>query len=333
MTTNGLTSRERVWRALRFEPVDRIPIENSFGGGLEQRYPTDVARPPCRYPAGRSWGIENVKGRRMDIWGCIWESGEDGVCGEVKESPLQADWGGLDAFQPPWEVLDGADLSGVNAACAASSRFMLPMWGDLSNSPFERMQHLRGTEQLLMDLADLEPELYRLRDLVHAYFMRQVEMWCRTDVDAIHIADDWGTQRSLLISPGLWREFFKPLYRDYCRVAHAHGKAVLMHSDGYIIDIIPDLIEVGINAVNAQLFCMPIETLAERFAGKICFWGEIDRQRLMPNGTTDEIRQAVRRVAAAMLRDRRTGVVGQCFDGKGHRSENIEAVFDEWSRV
>ena len=53
----------------------------------------------------------------------------------------------------------------------------------------------------------------------------------------------------------------------------------------------------------------------------------------MPNGTTDEIRQAVRRVAAAMLRDRRTGVVGQCFDGKGHRSENIEAVFDEWSRV
>jgi hypothetical protein len=321
MKTIGLTSRERVWRALRFQEVDRIPIENSFGGELELRYPADVARPPCRYPSGRSWGVENVKGRRMDIWGCVWESGEDGVCGEVKQSPLQTDWTGLDQYQPPWEVLDGADLSQVNSACAASTRFMLPMWGDLGNSPFERMQHLRGTEQLLMDLADLEPELYRLRDLVHAYFMRQVAMWCRTDVDAIHLADDWGTQRLLLISPALWREFFKPLYRDYCRVAHAHGKAVLMHSDGYIIDIIPDLIEIGINAVNAQLFCMPIETLAERFAGKICFWGEIDRQRLMPNGTTDEIRQAVRRVAAAMLRDRRTGVVGQRFDGKGHRRE------------
>jgi hypothetical protein len=313
--------------------VDRIPIENSFGGDLEIRYPSDVARPPYRYPAGKSWGVENVKGRRMDIWGCVWEAGEDGVCGEVKESPLQGDWSGLDKFQPPWEVLDGADLSQVNAACAASTKFMIPMWADLIANPFERMQHLRGTEQLLMDLADMEPEVCRLRDMVHEYFLRQVEMLCRTDVDAIHIADDWGTQRSLLIFPELWRRFFKPLYRDYCRAAHDRGKAVLMHSDGYIVDIIPDLIEVGIDAVNAQLFCMPIETVAERFAGKICFWGEIDRQRLLPYGTPGEVRQAVRRVAAAFLKHKRTGVVGQCFEGKGHRQENIEAVYDEWSKV
>jgi hypothetical protein len=149
----------------------------------------------------------------------------------------------------------------------------------------------------------------------------------------VHIADDWGAQQSLLISPVLWRAFFKPLYKDYCDLAHAHGKFVLMHSDGYIADIIPDLIEIGVNAVNAQLFCMPIEELAAKFAGRICFWGEIDRQRLLTSGTPQEVRAAVRRVAGAFLKHKRTGIVGQCFDGKGHLPANLEAVYDEWSRV
>jgi len=328
-----MTSRERVRRALTFEEVDRIPIENSFGGELERRFPSDVARPPFHYPAGRSWGVENQQGWRMDIWGCVWEAGEDGVCGEVKDPPFKSDWSALRSYQPPWEVLQGADLSQVNAACAASDRFMIPMWGDLIANPFERMQHLRGSEQLYLDLAHLEPELYRLRDMVHEYFLKQVEMWAKTDVDGIHLADDWGAQRALLISPALWRQFFKPLYRDYCNVAHAHGKLVLMHSDGYIAALLPDLIEVGVNAIDSQLFCMPIEDLAEKFAGRICFWGEIDRQRLLTSGTPDEVRAAVRRVAAAFLKNKRTGIVGQCFDGKGHRPENIEAVYDEWSKV
>lgn len=318
---------------MTFEEVDRIPIENSFGGELERRFPSDVARPPFHYPAGRSWGVENQQGCRMDIWGCVWEAGEDGVCGEVKDPPFKSDWSALRSYQPPWEVLQGADLSQVNAACAASDRFMIPMWGDLIANPFERMQHLRGSEQLYLDLAHLEPELYRLRDMVHEYFLKQVEMWAKTDVDGIHLADDWGAQRALLISPALWRQFFKPLYRDYCNVAHAHGKLVLMHSDGYIAALLPDLIEVGVNAINSQLFCMPIEDLAEKFAGRICFWGEIDRQRLLTSGTPDEVRAAVRRVAAAFLKNKRTGIVGQCFDGKGHRPENIEAVYDEWSKV
>jgi uroporphyrinogen decarboxylase len=327
-----VTSRERVKRALQFEVVDRIPIHNNFVE-LQQKYPSDVAAPPYSYPPGKSWGVEGKKGRRMDIWGCVWEAGEDDVCGEVKEPILKDDdWGKLKAFKPPWEVLEGADLSQVNPACAVSEKFMISMWESMPNL-FERMQHLRGTEQLYMDLAYLEPEVYLLRDMVHEYYMKQLEMWVKTDVDAIHIADDWGAQRSLLISPTLWKTFFKPLYKDYCDLAHAHGKLVLMHSDGYIADIIPDLIEIGVDAINAQLFCMPIEELAGKFAGQICFWGEIDRQRLLTFGTPQEVRAAVRRVAAAFLKNKRTGIVGQCFQGKNHRIENCEAVYDEWSKI
>ncbi|MBU4200369.1 MAG: methyltransferase [Verrucomicrobia bacterium] len=327
-----MTSNERVRRVLTFEEVDRIPIENGFEGELQRKYPSDVAVPPYRYPAGKSWGEENKKGSRMDIWGCLWEAGEDGVCGEVKDAPLRAGWEGLKNFRPPWGVLEGADLSPVNPACAESEQFMISMWDSMPN-PFERMQHLRGSEQLFLDLAYLEPEIYQLRDMLHEYFLKQMAMWAETDIDAVHISDDWGAQQSLLISPDLWRTFFKPLYRDYCDAAHAHGKYVLMHSDGYIRDIIPDLIEIGVNAINAQLFCMPIEALAEEFAGRICFWGEIDRQRLLTSATPQEVREAVRRVAGAFLKRKRTGIVGQCFWGKDHRIENCEAVYDEWSKV
>lgn len=134
-----------------------------------------------------------------------------------------------------------------------------------------------------------------MRDMVHEYFLKQEELWVQAEVDAIHIADDWGTQQSLLISPDMWREYFKPCYREYCEMAHRHGKLVLMHSDGYILDILDDLVEIGVDAVNSQLQCMKLADL-ERFRGNIAFLGEIDRQYLLPFGTSEENRAAVQSI-------------------------------------
>ncbi|MDX2109508.1 MAG: hypothetical protein SFY80_04630 [Verrucomicrobiota bacterium] len=78
---------------------------------------------------------------------------------------------------------------------------------------------------------------------------------------------------------------------------------------------------------------MPIEKLAEMHAGQICLWGEIDRQWTLTYGSTDDARAAVRRVARAFLRDKRTGVVGYCAGGKGHKLENLDAVYNEWGTI
>ena len=114
--------------------------------------------------------------------------------------------------------------------------------------------------------------------------------------------DDWGSQRSLLISPAMWRTYFKPMYRDYVQIAHAAGKKFFMHSDGHILAIYPDLIEIGVDALNSQIFCMGVEQLAP-FAGKITFWGEIDRQHLLAFATPDEVESGgapgVRRISGA----------------------------------
>lgn len=92
--------------------------------------------------------------------------------------------------------------------------------------------------------------------------------------------DDWGSMHSLLVSPDMWRARFQPLYEDYIRIAHDAGKKVfMMHSDGNITAIYEDLVEMGVDALNSQLFCMDIEELGRRFKGRITFWGEIDRQQ------------------------------------------------------
>ena len=148
-------------------------------------------------------------------------------------------------------------------------------------------------------------------------------------MDALFVGDDWGSQNSLLISPQLWRRLFKPLYADYARIAHDAGKKLFMHSDGFILDIYEDLIEIGVDALNSQLFCMDIEAIGQRFAGRITFWGEMDRQYVLPFGTLDEVRAAVRRIVKNLYRPE-GGVIAQFEMTGGANLENAEAVFQAW---
>jgi len=157
----------------------------------------------------------------------------------------------------------------------------------------------------------------------------ELEFWVSTDVDAISFMDDWGSQNQLLIDPATWREIFKPLYKQFCDLARAHGKFVFMHSDGNIQSIYPDLIEIGVNAVNSQLFCMDMAELARIAKGKITFWGEIDRQYAMAFGTEEEVQQAVQRVRTS-LGDSKGGVIAQCEWGKDNSRENVETVMQSW---
>ncbi|MHB9035754.1 MAG: uroporphyrinogen decarboxylase family protein [Armatimonadota bacterium] len=335
-----MTSRERVINTLNHHPVDRAP-RNLWAlagvrdhrqdevAGLQERFPMDFAPPTHSYGAAkRARGVPCEVGEYTDEWGCVWHVGERGVIGEVKECPLTK-WPSLDHYELPWEILDNADFSEVNKSCAESDLFMI---AGTHVRPFERMQFLRGTENLFMDLAYGVPEVYRLRDMLHEFFLKNIYMWAKTDVDGIVFLDDWGSQTSLLISPVQWREFFKPLYKDYCDMIHSAGKKAFFHSDGQISSIYPDLIEIGVDAVNSQLFCMDIEELGKNYGGKITFWGEIDRQNVLPFGTTEDVRAAVRRVRAALDKGK-GGVIAQCEWGLDTPVENVAAVFDEWSKA
>lgn len=333
-----MNSRQRVIKALNFEEVDRLPRSLWRLPGVEmfrkdelnevlEKYQEDFSAPVYSYGKGkRCKGNQFTVGEYTDAWGCVWHAAEPGVAGEVKEYPL-IDWSNLDSYQIPWELLDEADLTKVNESCAKSDKFVLV---GTETRPFERMQFLRGTENLFMDLAYGDSEVYKLRDMLHEFYIKEMKMWAETDVDGVSFMDDWGSQNSLLISPTLWRKFYKPLYKEYCDILHSKGKYVFMHSDGNIESIYPDLVEIGVDAMNSQLFCMNIEKLGSQYSGKIAFWGEIDRQNILPFGTQLDVRNAVDRVARALIKDKRTGVISQCEWGTKDPKENIMAVFEQW---
>jgi hypothetical protein len=336
-----LDSRERVFRCLEFRRPDRAP-RNLWAlpwvgqyaaeplAALQREFPDDFTGPGAVLgPGDRRRGQEARKGTYTDDWGCVWVAGEDGVIGEVKR-PLLADWAALDSFRPPYEILERADWDAANRAQAANlagpRRFML---AGTSVRPFERMQFLRGSENLFVDLAYGTAEVRRLRDRVHEFYLKELQGWVRTDVDGISFMDDWGSQKTLLISPAMWRDLFKPLYKEYGDLIRAAGKKVFFHSDGHIMAIYEDLIELGVDAVNSQLFCMDIEELGRRHRGRITFWGEMDRQQVLPFGSVEDVRRAVGRIRRA-LETPDGGTIAQCEWGARNPPENVRAVFAAW---
>lgn len=337
-----MTSRQRVLRALNFDHPDRVPRQLwTLPGGFEgepgrreaieamlRRWPQDIGWPSVPgLPRGRlERGDRYAPGASVDRWGCVFVNIQPGVHGEVKD-PILADWSRLEDLRTPEETL-ALPVESINAFCRATDRFILAGGARL----FERIQFLRGSENVFMDLAEDAPELHELLRIVHDFNCREMEAWAATDVDGLFFLDDWGSQRSLLIDPGLWRRLFKPCYADYVRIAHDAGKKIFMHSDGWIFDLYEELIEIGIDAINSQLFCMPIEEIGRRFAGRITFWGEIDRQHLLPFGTPDEIAAAMARLERTIYRPE-GGVIAQFEMGPGARMDNMRQIWQAWDDI
>ena len=333
-----MNSRELVIKTLNFDSPQRIPRQCWLLPWAQERYPEASSRLATDFPddilplAGiytkplKSSGDRYAKGYYTDEWGCRFKNIQSGLIG-VPSEPLIGRWDQIDLLVPPEEML-AVDIKHVNALCRSTDKFTY------SNSwirPFERYQFIRTTELAMMDIALDAPEMKIMIDKIHDHYLKEVEAWAKTEIDAIGIMDDWGMQNGLIVSPDYFRKYYKPLYTEYAEIAHDYGKFVFMHSDGNITGIIPDLIEAGIDAINSQLFCMNIEELGSKFRGKITFWGEIDRQNILPNGDRLEIENAVKRIYDNLWS--KGGVIGQCEFGPAAKPENIFYVFEAWNKI
>ncbi len=337
------TSRDLVRRSLRFEGPARVPrdlwtlpwAEQHYPGDLAEirrRYPPDIVKAPCvNSPSRRLRGDPYTPGLYTDEWGCTFVNIQAGAIGEVRE-PLVNSAGHWDRVEPPYEILPSDPRSardGISRFCAGTEMFVL---AEACPRPWERYQFLRGTLNAMMDMGAMDEASRILLRRIHEYYLKELEFWVLTDVDGVQFMDDWGAQNRLLISPRLWREVFKPLYREYADLAHSRGKFIFMHSDGNIEEIFPDLAEIGIDAVNSQLFCMDLGKVRSAARGRLTFWGEIDRQHILPSGDPAVGRKAVRRVAEALY-DPAGGVIAQLEFGLAANPEVVAAVYDEWEKV
>jgi hypothetical protein len=331
--------RDLVRNTLEFSSRERIPRQAWILPWAEKQHPDTVRQLQNRFPADITWapalytdppkttGDRYSTGEYIDEWGCKFANIQEGIIGSVVE-PLIKTWGNLEDFQPPRETLS-VDAEAVNAFCHETDKFVLSCFPGIR--PFERLQFIRTMEQALIDLITDPPGLAILLESIHGHYCKEVETWAKTEVDGIMLMDDWGTQQGLLVSPDIFHRIYKPMYREYADIAHQFGKYVFIHSDGNIVDIIADLIDIGIDALNSQLFCMDVENLGRQFRGQLTFWGEIDRQHLLPFGTREEIERAVHRIYDNLYAN--GGIIAQCEFGLGANPDNVMTVFETWDAI
>jgi uroporphyrinogen decarboxylase len=113
-------------------------------------------------------------------------------------------------------------------------------------------------------------------------------------VDGGYFGDDYGAQKSLIMSPASWRRLIKPRLARLFAPFRERGLPVLMHSDGQIQKILPDLVEIGLTVLNpAQPEALDHTWLREQFGGALAFYGGISTQTTLPHGSPADVAQAV----------------------------------------
>ena len=307
----ALTQRGNYLRNASFQNPDYMPvaihISNASWDQWRDEMEDVVARHPKLWPdfekGKRDWdhfdfGPAHTKGVPFkDSWGCVWESDVNGIEGVVRESPLE-NWDRWASWQAPDPLETGdrgpADWEGVRRDMAArKERGELGEGGLPHGFMFMRLTYVRGFENMMIDMATEEPMLWELIDAIYEHNRVIVDQFLAMDVDMMGIGEDLGSQTASIISPEMFRKYCKPTYEKLLAPCRERGMHVMMHSDGYIMDLIDDLMMSGVTIINPQDLCNGVEALRDEFKGKVCIRLDVDRQTVVPFGTPQEIRELV----------------------------------------
>lgn len=306
----ALTPRERVLAQIRHQETDHVPYtlgwEGDVGERLDAYFGTtgwrDVLDNAIRHVPGANLVVdESVKPLSTDAFGSIWRT--DRRPFHLEQPVLaQPSLAGLafpavkDCFAPGWEA------EARQSIAAQQGYFLVTGFGF---GLFERTWTLRGFDGALMDAAG-DPDFYdELVERCAEHQMAVMERLLALPVDGIMFSDDWGYQRGVLLGVERWRRFIKPrLARMYERV-HACGKYTLSHCCGSVVEIIPDLIEIGLDvleSVQPEAEGMDPYALKRRYGQDITFWGGLGSQSTIPFGTPAQIKAEVARLSVEMGR-------------------------------
>lgn len=239
--------------------------------------------------------VRHFMGEREDLseWGFVWER-QDNTIGQPREE-LISDWSDFSTLKKP-DAYDKSRFAQVEAIRSqfGEDRYYL---ASLVLTGFTIMTFLRGFENTMSDFYENPIESEKLADVVFGFEEDVIRQLKDYGFNGVAFFDDWGTQTNLIISPKMWREFFKPRYKRQFDLAHKYGLDVYFHCCGYIYDIIPDLIEIGVDMLNlSQPNIFNIEKLGEDFGGKVCFVCPVSYQTTSLSGKKEDIYADVKRL-------------------------------------
>ncbi len=332
-----ISSKERVLKSLNFQGPDRVPLDiggtnvTSFHIEIEKKlknylnitggesplsshkmkavipdekllnYFGSDTRCICLHES-RPWEKRD-DGTWVDEWGIGFKESPDGYYYEFISHPLMdAEISDIESY--PWpDPYSEKRIEGLKERAAGLSREYCVVLEGTREPIFGLATWLRGYEQFLMDLvmnkvfvSALLERLFEFWKSCLGFVLREIGSY----IDVIKIADDLGTQTGLLISPSTYRQLVKPYHTKLFNFIKEQGDfKLLLHSDGAVRDIIPDLIEIGVDALNPiqpNIPGMDPESLKSEFGKNLAFWGGgIDTQSTLSFGTSDEVKKEVKK--------------------------------------
>ncbi|MCL2405333.1 MAG: hypothetical protein FWC92_07280 [Defluviitaleaceae bacterium] len=272
---------ERLLKAINYNYPDEIPVSCNVLPAAWIHYGQELINLVKDYPdlIPNVPQLDNIiipetyqLGTHVDEWGCEWSNVDLGMEAIVTSHPL-----------PNREDIRSLKIPG-NRDGRMPHGFM-----------YLRLLDLRGFEEAMIDFAEECDELQMLIDKVTEYNCRQVEVILadKKQGDITWFGDDLGMQHGIAIGADKWRKYLKPAFSRIYAPIKAKGCYVYMHTDGYILDIMPDIVECGVDIINPQCGANGIENLARVCKGKIPLDLDLDRQ-FFPVATPSQIDDHVR---------------------------------------
>jgi len=314
--------RDRILMALNHEQPDRCPMQISFtpefalrlrenlgmlgqdphnphGGG--NPYDLEMALDEDMLLTSVGWANSYYMGEDYtDEWGIAWKAKEYttkfgvGKYTEIVAHPL-ADDAAIDSYQPPDPTRPELYREAERVLKAHKNEYWIV--GVTVTTIFETAWALRGLEKMITDFVINRELAERILQIPYQYHLTAAKKLVEMGVDMIWTGDDVGTQHGMLMSPKMWRQFFKPKMANFIASLKAINPKVKVayHSDGDVYPIIPELIEIGLDILNPiQPACMDPAQLKKEFGKNLCFWGSIDEQYTLPFGSPAEVEKEIR---------------------------------------
>lgn len=226
-----------------------------------------------------------------DQFGVVWSTSEIDRGSPIGPPLKEPDLSHYRFPEPtdPWRFEDMAEWCEKNKA-----HYTVIFVGDL----WERATFMRGMEDLLLDTM-LHPDfvIQLLQNLSDYILQTMAVLFEKFTFDCVAVSDDYGIQKSMLMSPADWRKFIKPLLAEIYSFAKAHDRAVFHHSCGNIYPIIGDMIDIGLDILHPiQPEAMDVYKLKQEFGHELTFCGGVPTQTILPSGTPEQVRDEVRKL-------------------------------------
>ena len=297
-----MEKRDAVKTAINHKTCASLPYAITFARDAYEAYGERLTADfvtgwvKSEYEAGRLDMDEAVRlgiGNSVFAFGCPWWNWYD----------LPKSYSGYDAPEKLPKTIGIGNYVGftdrIKAIKDATGCFMLvTIWG----SHFEKAYFARGIENFLADMAG-EPEFAKaLLDMIIRKNIVMLENIVNIpEIDGILLGSDWGSQKSLLMSPDVWHEMIEPGEQREYNLIHEGGKDVWVHSCGNVEAIMGDLVRMGVDVLNpVQPECMELTKIKRLHGDKLTFWGGISTQQTLPYGTPGQVRTEIAQVVGIM---------------------------------